>query len=78
MEVITHLCFVERPRQGNGVQKFKACMVVVTSMVVVTMMTMVSVVAVMTGVPVMSVRWRTTCCVNCLRAPQIQPSAGQE
>ncbi len=72
MEVITHLCFVERPRQGNGVQRFKACMVVVT------MMTMVSVVAVMTGVPVVSVRWRTTCCVNCLRAPQIQPSAGQE
>lgn len=69
MEVITHLCFVERPRQGNGVQRFKACMVVVTSMVVV---------AVMTGVPVVSVRWRTTCCVNCLRAPQIQPSAGQE
>ena len=75
MEVITHLCFVERPRQGNGVQRFKACMVVVTRMVVVTMMTMVSVVSVMT---VVSVRWRRTCCVNCLRAPQIQPSAGQE
>ena len=69
MEVITHLCFVERPRQGNGVQRFKACMVVVT------MMTMV---AVMTVVSVMSVWWRRTCCVNCLRAPQIQPSAGQE
>lgn len=69
MEVITHLCFVERPRQGNGVQRFKACMVVVTMMIMVAVMTVVS---------VMSVWWRRTYCVNCLRAPQIQPSAGQE